>query len=150
MWTYIVYVNYKLMYTACVCIAKHSVSRRLEKDLIGVPWWLSELRIQCCHFSSSGPCCGTGSVTGPETSTCHKRGQKNKEIPHGRECMWILLGPQLLSKKVLPLTSCLFSFISKEIFPHLYMFRGCHLWSYWISPFSLEGVEPKNGSRISC
>ena len=37
----------------------------------GVP-----LRNQCYHCSGSGCCCGTGSVPGPGTSTCHEHSQK--------------------------------------------------------------------------
>ena len=36
--------------------------------------WCSELRI--CHHSSLGPCCGTGSIPGPGSSTCLDRGPK--------------------------------------------------------------------------
>ena len=39
--------------------------------------WLSRLRIQFCHCSGSGGCCGTGSSPGPGTFTCHGCGQKN-------------------------------------------------------------------------
>ena len=43
----------------------------------GIPHWLSELRIWCCH------CFGVGSVPGPETSACrrhHKKKKKKKKI----------------------------------------------------------------------
>ena len=36
---------------------------RIKNQLVGVLWWLSELRIWCGH------CCGTGSIPGPGTST---------------------------------------------------------------------------------
>ena len=42
----------------------------LIKTLTGVPPWLSRLRIQCCHFCGSGYNCGTGSIFGPQISTC--------------------------------------------------------------------------------
>ena len=29
-----------------------------EKTMAGVPWWLSELRIHCCHRYGSGSGCG--------------------------------------------------------------------------------------------
>ena len=35
----------------------------------------SRLRIQCCHCSSLGHCCGTGSIPGPGISTCHGHNQ---------------------------------------------------------------------------
>ena len=40
---------------------------------MGVPWWLSVLRIWHCH------CSGLGSVPGLGTSTCHRHNQKRKE-----------------------------------------------------------------------
>ena len=36
---------------------------------LGVPWWLSGLKIQWCHCCGSGPCPGTG------TSACHRWGK---------------------------------------------------------------------------
>jgi len=35
----------------------------------GNSWWLSGLRIQCCHCCSWSCCCGTGSILGLGTST---------------------------------------------------------------------------------
>ena len=52
----------------------------IKKELL----WLSGLRIQHCHWSSLGRCCGAGSIPAPGTSTCHGHGQKKKE-PRGRE-----------------------------------------------------------------
>ena len=34
------------------------------KFSVGVPWWLSGLRIWHCHCCGSGYCCGSGSVPG--------------------------------------------------------------------------------------
>ena len=49
----------------------------LFKNLtVGVLLWCSGLRIQHCHCSSWGCCCGTGSVSGPGTCMCHRHGQK--------------------------------------------------------------------------
>ena len=48
----------------------------LHKTNQGIPWWLIRLRIQHCHYSSSGQCCGSGSIPGRRTSTCRGRGQK--------------------------------------------------------------------------
>ena len=39
----------------------------------GASQWLRGLRIRCYY------CCGLGSVPGPGTSTCSRRGQKKKE-----------------------------------------------------------------------
>ena len=41
--------------------------------LIGVPLWLSGLRIQSCH------CSGLGHCPGPGTSTCRRLGQEKKK-----------------------------------------------------------------------
>ena len=38
--------------------------------------WRSHLRIQRCHCSGWGHCCGMGSIPDPETSTCRGCGQK--------------------------------------------------------------------------
>ena len=46
----------------------------LIKVQIGVPLWYSGLRTQHCHCSTSGKCCGTGSIPGPEPYICHKCG----------------------------------------------------------------------------
>ena len=43
---------------------------------LGVPWWLSGLRMQCFHCSGLGCCCVTGSIPGPGTSTCHRCDEK--------------------------------------------------------------------------
>ena len=48
------------------------------ENLIGVPLWLSGLRIQHCHCSGSGHSSGAGLIPGPGTSTCHGHSQKPK------------------------------------------------------------------------
>lgn len=45
----------------------------LYKMLSGVPWWISGLRIQHCHF------CGLGSIHGPGTSAWCGCGKKTKK-----------------------------------------------------------------------
>ena len=45
-----------------------------EKNPLGVPWWLSGLKIQKSHC-----CCGMGSILGPIISTCYRNGQKKKK-----------------------------------------------------------------------
>ena len=59
------------------------------KNLQGFPCWPNRLRIQHCHCSSSGHCCGTGLIPGQGTSACCRRGQKKpkqqqqqKRTPH--------------------------------------------------------------------
>ena len=44
---------------------------------MGVPLWLSGLSIQHCHRSSSGCCCGTGSISGPDLSSAVGTAKKN-------------------------------------------------------------------------
>ena len=51
----------------------------VNSKTIVVPWWLSRLRSQHSHCSSSGHCFGAGSIPGPGTSTCCRHGQKNKQ-----------------------------------------------------------------------
>ena len=44
----------------------------------GVIWWCSKLRIQHCHCSGLGCCCGMDPVPGRGTSICHGRGTQKK------------------------------------------------------------------------
>ena len=46
------------------------------KVFCGVPVGFSGLRIQCCHCSGLGHCCGAGWIPGPGTSVCCGGGQK--------------------------------------------------------------------------
>ena len=52
-------------------------NRKLIENPVGVPWWLSGLRIWHCHCYSSGGYCGTGSIFGLGTL-----GQKEKANPY--------------------------------------------------------------------
>ena len=52
----------------------------LKRCTSGVPLWYSWLRIWHCHCSGPGRCCGTGSISGQRISTCHRQGQKKKEM----------------------------------------------------------------------
>ena len=59
-----------------------SVSLGLRVNTLGVPRWLSGLRIWHCHCCGLGHCCGSGLIPGLETSACHGSVQKffkNKE-----------------------------------------------------------------------
>jgi len=40
-----------------------------KKDIGGVPWWPSRLKIWCYH------CCGVGLIPGPGTSACCRYGK---------------------------------------------------------------------------
>ena len=51
-----------------------------EVVLHGVLWWLSVLRICCCHWSSSSYCCGVGWILGLENFTCHGHDKKKKKV----------------------------------------------------------------------
>ena len=55
-------------------VCKHS-----SLDSLGVPTWLSMFRIQHCHCCTFGYSCGTGSIPGLGTFTCHRWGQKKKK-----------------------------------------------------------------------
>ena len=55
-------------------------ARKREKKGIkirkrGLPWWLRELRIQCCHCYGSAYSCATGSSLGPGFCACCRCGQ---------------------------------------------------------------------------
>lgn len=41
-----------------------------KMDILGVPWWLSGLKIQYFHCWDSNSCCGACSTPGPGTSSC--------------------------------------------------------------------------------
>ena len=51
-----------------------------EVVLHGVLWWLSVLRICCCHWSSSSYCCGVGWILGLGNFTCHGHDKKKKKL----------------------------------------------------------------------
>uniref|UniRef100_A0A8D1NRS6 Epidermal growth factor receptor pathway substrate 15 n=1 Tax=Sus scrofa TaxID=9823 RepID=A0A8D1NRS6_PIG len=53
-----------------------SNSTTSNKTKLGVPWWLSRLRIWHCHCGGSSHCCGVGLIPGPGTSACLGHGQK--------------------------------------------------------------------------
>ena len=46
---------------------------------MGVPWWLSRLRIWHCQCCGLGRCCGVGLIPIPGVSMCHRHGQKKKK-----------------------------------------------------------------------
>ena len=49
------------------------------KRIPRVPWWLSGLKIWCCHYCGCGYCCGMGSIPGLGTSACHRFSKKKKK-----------------------------------------------------------------------
>ena len=49
---------------------QHGWSLHMLLEGKAVPWWLSRLRIQCCH------CSGVDSIPGLESSTCCRHSQK--------------------------------------------------------------------------
>ena len=62
------------------CMKEGSIKEEKKKSL-GVPWWLSRLGIQCCHYYGLGHCCGAGLIPDPGTSACcgHSKKQTNKQ-----------------------------------------------------------------------
>ena len=61
-----------------------SASECRKRWCLGVPWWLSRLRIWCCHCSSSGHCCGGAWTLGPGTSMCLRCGQREKKTKQNK------------------------------------------------------------------
>ena len=53
----------------------------LIEELWRVCWWLSGLRIHCCHCCGLGCCYDAHSVPGLETSVCSGHSQKQKQYP---------------------------------------------------------------------
>ena len=53
----------------------------MQENEAAVPRWLSGLDIWTCHCSSSGHCCGPGSIPGPRTCACRGHSQKKKVRP---------------------------------------------------------------------
>lgn len=62
----------------------------LQKNVLGVPLWYSQLSIPHCHCSGSGHHCGLRSVPGPGTSTCYKRSQEKKKEVFPQKLYFIL------------------------------------------------------------
>ena len=52
---------------------KSRLKKRLGNTTLGVPWWLSRLKVQRCHH------CGLGSFPDLGPPTCHRCGQKRKK-----------------------------------------------------------------------
>ena len=59
-------------------------NKNTNKEYLGIPLWLSGLRIQSCHCYGSSHSYGMGSISGPDsipgpgTSVCHEYSQKEK------------------------------------------------------------------------
>ena len=91
------------MFPNSVCRAKshskHSTSVWSLKIVLRVPWWLSGLRMQCCHCCGSGYCCGVGSIPGLGISACSGWGQKKKKKDSSGEssCSSKLWGRSLIN-----------------------------------------------------
>ena len=65
----------------------HRGQCRLIKSVMGVPWWLSRLKIQHCHCCSSGYICSMGSIPGSQTSTnCWCGGKKKCDESYKGQC----------------------------------------------------------------
>lgn len=45
-------------------------------SFLGIPFWLSGLRIWWCRCCSMGHCCDVGLISASGTSPCHRHGQK--------------------------------------------------------------------------
>ena len=79
-----------------------SVEKLLDrKKYLGSSLWRSTLRIQRCHCSGLGHCCGAGSIPDSGTSACCMCGKKKKRY---LEC-------HVLSEKV---RSCFFCFLQHK------------------------------------
>ena len=73
-------LHYSLLVCSSIMSVKTNVRILIEKFFVnGVPMWLSRLRVQCCHYSESGWCCGMDSSPGLETSICFDSSQKKKK-----------------------------------------------------------------------
>ena len=89
----------------------HCTARELKECIIlncnlGVPWWLSRLRIQH-SLLGSGYCSGVGSIPGPWTSACLRHSQNktkqnsnNKNISHCN--LFQFLVPHVQSLEIAP------------------------------------------------
>ena len=69
-----------------------------------VPLWLSGLRIQHCHCSRWGGCCGTGSIPGLRTSMCYRYSKKKKKKKKSKQAskpgvykLYSMITPKLAS-----------------------------------------------------
>ena len=58
--------------------------------VLGVPWWLSGLKIQHCHCCGTGRYCGgVGSIPGLGTPVCHGCGKKHKACMMFYFILWL-------------------------------------------------------------
>ena len=75
-----------------------------KKNNLGVPWWLSRLRIQCCHYGS-GYSHGAGWIPGPELpNTLGMAKKKKRRRMTGDPGWWLynLPGSCCLGVSILP------------------------------------------------
>ena len=68
-----------------------AVGSSVEDSVLRIQW----LRIQCCHHSSLGCCCGVGLIPGPGTSACCGLGGKKRSVIKRKE--WLTLFGSYLS-----------------------------------------------------
>ena len=113
----------------CVC-----VERRGKK---GVSWWLSGLRVQCCHY------CGTNlipSIPDPGISISHRQGKKKKKEEEGereQEGIYAICFGAIYFDSVDPCASlCTCIFITKIIWALMYISASdiVHFPSFFFSP----------------
>ena len=65
---------------------------KVDLKRMGVPWWLSGLRIRHCHCCGLGCCCAVGLISWPRTSACcgarPKRKRTFRKGYHWNLCSW--------------------------------------------------------------
>ena len=72
---------------------KEIINIRAEINKMAVPLWHIGLRIQYCHCSCSGCCCGVGSLPGQGTSASYEEApcplKRKKSFKNGELFLWL-------------------------------------------------------------
>ena len=101
----------------------------LRNTTIGVPWWLSRLRIWHCHCYGSGCCCGTGSIPDPGSLVFLGHSQKKKK---GNRNVILVVGVVALEIPVLFLLSTARKIFRGELGPTFNLTsREVRCWPYY-------------------
>ena len=77
------YIRMDTIYMYCVCFFNET--QKITHVFLyiietGVPWWLGKLKIWHCHCCGWGCCCGTGSIPGLGTATCHRCSRQQQKM----------------------------------------------------------------------
>ena len=146
-----VHILYHVSVINWVCVAfllnaERSYASKMQS--FGVPWGLRGLWIWRCHGCCSGHCCGTGSIPGLGTSTCHRCSPKKKI--QSRVHIYGLQGSSFnLWLKILIFSSIFFFFFMDHAFWGFYPEYIC-LTNAYLKDFVMSiGLRERPRQRMS-